>query len=580
MSKPADYYSSFNHDLLALIPPDAKTVLEIGCGEGTLCEAYRRINPGVAWKGVDISEAAIKIAITRGVDGYVFDVDTATTIADDETADCIILGDVLEHLRDPWAKLKRLAAVAKPSAQVLACIPNVQHWTIIHNLLEGKWDYADSGLMDRTHLRWFTLKSIREMFDQAGLQVFEIVGRDLFNEGYGGWLSTTGLHAKPEMRAYQYLVRAVKPSTMIYGGPAGNGMSQAILDQPMVEVISKLNIHAVLAEACCARPRILEPMSMLRTIPGVKCTAWPRHLPETSKPEIWIQQRERDFDIERQHTLLGLASIVIAEIDDDPTSPQYNHGQPFDPMPLKAVHAIQCSTEALAEVCRQFNPNVMVFENQIAELPELPERSSDIPWIFFGAQNRQSDWAPIMPAFHRIVRELKKTTGVHVVVVHDREFFDELDEPSVSEFHPFCEYADYRAILRQCDIALLPLEDTPFNRCKSDIKFLECAAEGVAVVASPTVYRATIGGDDCVAGGLWYLTVEQFDNQLRSLIEMPSLRQRIAEVAYERVRDNRLLSQHYRARYEWYQSLLTSKQALDCSLLERCPELQPASSQC
>jgi 2-polyprenyl-3-methyl-5-hydroxy-6-metoxy-1,4-benzoquinol methylase len=167
MDKP-DYYSRVNPDLLALIPPDCRVVLEIGCGAGALCEAYRRVNPGVIWWGVEMnSEAAHKARKTP------LDFISRNHIEDESgcygcnsirewgtcrDADCLVLGDILEHLEDPWTILKELVeARLKPGAQVLASIPNVQHFSIIYRLLRGEWEYVDEGLMDRTHLRWFTL---------------------------------------------------------------------------------------------------------------------------------------------------------------------------------------------------------------------------------------------------------------------------------------------------------------------------------------------------------------------------------------------------------------------------------------
>lgn len=543
---PAGYYGNVNPDLLALIPPDAKTVLEIGCGEGALCEAYRRVNPGVEWKGVEINRDAVLVAESKGIAIIEYDV-TEFATANNPWAECLILGDVLEHLKNPWNVLRKLTYDLKPGAQVLACIPNVQHWTVVRDLLAGKWDYQDSGLLDRTHLRFFTLKSIRELFDQAGLQVHEIIGRDICNEGFYEWADNafgseqTGL--PKEMRAYQYIVRAIKPSCS-------------------VDVIPKLHIHAVIAEDCCARPRIHEPFAMLRTIPGVKCTT------DTCKeqPDIEIQQRKRELSMTSQRWLAARGVLLIAEVDDLPEAIG------MDPIALKAVHAVQCSTEALAEVCRRYNPNVVVFPNQIAELPPFHERSADPMEVnlFFGAQNRQSDWAPIMPALNRI---LNNTLGVTMNVVHDREFFDAI-ESDRKQFFPFCPYAEYRGILSMCDIALLPLEDTPFNRCKSDLKFLECAAEGVLAICGKTVYGQSFWGDRGERILATYCDPENFESLLRAFIRRGDNRRKIAEQAYTYVRDNRLLSQHYRKLYDWYQSLLSSKPALDRSLLERVPELR------
>lgn len=587
----SDYYARFNPDLLALIPPDAKAVLEIGCGAGALCEAYRRINPGVYWVGVEVFLEACDEARKPGrLDSvFPFDLDRVVpcALADhlakfNDEFDCLICGNVLEHLRDPWLALKSLVEHITPGAQVLASIPNVQHWTVIRDLLAGHWRYTDEGLLDRTHLRFFTLESIRELFKDAGLQVHEIRGRDICNEGLAKWVDdnewiteVSSLSQIPkEWRAYQYIVRALKPNIHCTITRNESNGDKTVTHSGPADVTPKLHIHAITAEDCCARPRIHEPFKMLATIPGVKCTVG-RNL-DTVNPDIHIQQRARNIDIELQRILVASGAMLVAEIDDLPEAIG------MDPMALKAVHAVQCSTEALAEVCRQYNPNVMVFPNQIAELPPF-DRPKTLPnddtvRIFFGAQNREADWKPIMPALLRVLEEYRDRVYVHVV--HDREFYDAIPEFVVNkEFAPFCEYSEYRRILGRCHIALLPLEPTPFNECKSDLKFLECAAEGCVPLMGITAAKAI---DEGCAIGMFYVSEPgalTFEYTLRQLIEGASgmagaeCRRILAEKYYRYVCDHRLLSQHYRKRYDWYLSLINSKQELHRDLLERCPEL-------
>ncbi len=566
-----DYFDRVNPELLKLIPPDAKTVLEIGCGAGALCAAYRRMNPGVEWEGIDANADALKIAQTRGVVTIHVDLNESLPAGFDEEYDCLILGDVLEHLRDPWEALKWAAFWLKPGSQCLACIPNIGHWTVIRGLLNGEWEYQDEGLLDRTHLRFFTLKSIRAMFEQAGLQIFECCGRQICNEGAKEWADSlwptdSESPIADDWLVYQWVIRARKPTAIhvnAAGEPSGIVIQPDDPDYHHIAIIPKLHIHAVTAEDCCARPRIHEPFAMLGTIPGVKCTTRNGTLPSC---DILIQQRHREFSLIAQTIYLN-SFLIIAEVDDLPEAIG------MDPMVLKATHAIQCSTEALAEVCRRYNPNVMVFENQIAGLPPLDNMDGDgNVHIFYGAQNRQNDWKPIMPALNRVLAEFGKR--VSVIVVHDREFYDALDPSTDRHFFPFCEYDRYCGLLRECDIALLPLEDTPFNRCKSDIKFLECAAEGVAVLAGMTVYSDFLkdNPDNIFSCGL-YAGEDDFTELLELLINDARVRRNLVENAYAYVRDNRQLSQHYRKRYDWYLDLLKHKQRLTDELLARVPEL-------
>lgn len=602
MSLP-DYYSRFNPDLLALIPPDAKVVLEIGCGAGALCEAYRRVNPGVKWLGVESNPEASESAKTHGIDVIQKDVEGDAYADDDreitisfthtkemyrKEIDCLVFGDVLEHLRDPWAVMKRLAGFLRPGAQVLASIPNVQHWTVIRDLLAGKWEYQDEGLLDRTHLRFFTLDSIRKMFDQAGLHIHEIRGRDLCNEGHREFADAImsaddhlgknvfdllGLNeAEWERctRAYQYIVRAVKPvmNREIWASEHqhfdSDKFETKVWESP--KPIAKLHIHAVTAEECCARPRIHEPFAAMRTVPGVTCTTSNGIIPVAASVVILQRARKMRYD----YGSLAEDAILIAELDDEPEAIG------VDPMALRAVHAVQVSTEPLAEIVRQYNPNVMVFPNQIAELPPLksPAIGQHEIELVYAAQNRESDWAPIMDSLNTVLRDHPL---VEVRVVHDRKFYDALETDN-KKFSPFLSYADYRMRLGQASIALLPLEPGGFNKCKSDIKFLECAAEGVAVLASQTVYRdllvESLGYLGRFSRGWTYESEARFESLLRHAITSPEHRRELATNAYAYVRDNRMLGQHFRKRLAWYRDLLSSKGDLTRQLLERVPELR------
>ena len=216
-----DYHDRINADLLALIPPDAKRVLEIGCGSGALGQAWLRQHPAVDYIGMERAPHAAAIArqrISRVLQGDAEAwVPAADGVAD---VDCLIYGDVLEHFVDPWAALSRHLTALKPGGLLLACVPNVQHWSLSMGLLQGEWTYCDEGLLDRTHLRFFTLNSVRQMVADAGLEVIDIRARAFRLEGFESLMQaiTPALRLlrvnienyRKQAAALQYVVRAAR----------------------------------------------------------------------------------------------------------------------------------------------------------------------------------------------------------------------------------------------------------------------------------------------------------------------------------------------------------------------------------
>ena len=212
------YYDNLNTGLLEAIPPGAELVLEIGCGAGRLGLEYKKNNPGSLYYGVEIDAAAAAVAGTRldmALCGSIEAIDLSFLAG---KVDCIVYGDVLEHLIDPWKVLKDHSALLKESGKVAACIPNSQHWSIVMGLLAGNWTYQDNGLLDRTHLRFFTLRSIHEMFDGAGLAIESMVGRMIGHDAAQSFfdkicpiLPELGLNPeafRQQANVFQYLVKA------------------------------------------------------------------------------------------------------------------------------------------------------------------------------------------------------------------------------------------------------------------------------------------------------------------------------------------------------------------------------------
>jgi len=152
-----------SHRLVLELIPDGARVLDVGCAEGYLAEEVAR--RGCTVVGIEPDPRAAGAARARGVEVRVEDVETAPLRA--EGFDVVVFADVLEHLRDPAAVLRQ----ARPAGRAIVSLPNIAHWTGRRALIRGRFPRADFGLFDRTHLRFFTRASARELAAEAGFEV-------------------------------------------------------------------------------------------------------------------------------------------------------------------------------------------------------------------------------------------------------------------------------------------------------------------------------------------------------------------------------------------------------------------------
>ena len=174
-------HSIVNKDLLDLIPPSARRVVEVGCMHGAMARAYRAANPAAEYVGIDIDPAYAAVAAQACTQALAGDIETFSPAAMDKLfpSDCWIFGDCLEHLRDPWRIVRLIRQGIDADGCLLACIPNAQHWSVQMRLATGLFRYEDSGLLDRTHVRWFTRVTMMEMFLQAGWKIERAFSRQL-----------------------------------------------------------------------------------------------------------------------------------------------------------------------------------------------------------------------------------------------------------------------------------------------------------------------------------------------------------------------------------------------------------------
>ena len=183
----SSYHGNVNGTLLDLIRSTDERILEFGCGNGAFARAVaHKCGRQLHYVGLDVHEESVRQAATAMTHALHRNLDDIVDWSTDHelrhhaplsSFDAVVLGDILEHLVQPEQCLGHAASLIKPGGRVLACIPNVQHWSVFVQLVRGSWPRHDSGLFDRTHLRWFTLDDMVRLFNAAGLEVLSAVPR-------------------------------------------------------------------------------------------------------------------------------------------------------------------------------------------------------------------------------------------------------------------------------------------------------------------------------------------------------------------------------------------------------------------
>ncbi len=228
-----------------------KAVLEFGCAAGHVTKAL--VDRGCRVVGVEVDPEAARAAevwAEEVVVGHVEHDDVWDHLSA-EKFDAVLFGDILEHLSDPLTTLRTALRFISPSGFVVLSIPNVAHGDVRLSLLRGSFEYSERGLLDRTHLHFFTKDSLMDLCRQAGLAVVDIkrvvvplfqselgVRRDDFDQG-----TIDRILEDPEAESYQFVVKAVVDN----GDQALSALSETIVD--LSDQVRRHEVEAALLRA-------------------------------------------------------------------------------------------------------------------------------------------------------------------------------------------------------------------------------------------------------------------------------------------------------------------------------------------
>lgn len=197
--------------LIQLIPQNAGRILDVGCATGDLTSGFK--DRGAEVVGLERCEQSYHEAKKKLSKVFLADIENFNIPYPEEYFDCILYADVLEHLVDPLAILKEHKQYLKEDGFIIASIPNVRYYKLIIRLVfAGVWDYMNSGILDKTHLRFFTLVNIKELFLEAGYKIVTLNRNRVASNGFK-LLNFILFNRLNEFLVYQYYIKAKKSNS-------------------------------------------------------------------------------------------------------------------------------------------------------------------------------------------------------------------------------------------------------------------------------------------------------------------------------------------------------------------------------
>lgn len=176
-NKKQDYFSEYRPEIIPYIPTHIKKMLDVGCGIGAFGAKLKEKMPDICVWGIEPHKESIELA-QKYLDKVICNLfNNEVAELEGEKFDCITFNDVLEHLENPSLALTHCVKLLNDEGSIVASIPNVMFFPVMYNLIKNEeWKYEDSGVLDNTHLRFFTKKSIIRLFEESGYRIIKIEG--------------------------------------------------------------------------------------------------------------------------------------------------------------------------------------------------------------------------------------------------------------------------------------------------------------------------------------------------------------------------------------------------------------------
>ena len=203
-NKPLGYYDNVRKEMLKYLPETAKKIIDIGCGNGAFASLVKEKNNAEVW-GIELMEKEAKVAENVLDKVFVGNCEKYIEGLPESYFDVIYFNDVLEHLADPYSVLDTLKSKLTSKGVIISSLPNVRFYRTFSKVVFLKdWKYDEFGIMDKTHLRFFTGKSIRRMYEELGYEVLIHEGINITKSLKPILFNILVLFTQMDIRIHQY----------------------------------------------------------------------------------------------------------------------------------------------------------------------------------------------------------------------------------------------------------------------------------------------------------------------------------------------------------------------------------------
>ena len=522
-------------------------ILEVGCSTGYFGSALKAAGH-IVW-GIEPNKASASIASQNLDHVFVGLVEDFIEAYPDKKFDIITFGDVLEHIADPSEVLNQCHSLLVAGGAIIASVPNVAHITIRAMLLEGRWEYGDLGILDRTHLRFFTRQTIEDLFYDSGYSVVEISGVKLTAEA-AAVASKVELNQSAATCIDNFALddRKYDFQYVLLAAPAGTRQgygSRLLLEKSPIRILGL--VHDITSSIVDVRLRL--PLNAWASACDGEVNIKNHkdcNEQNVSWADIIIIQRIADiYSIKILEQAARHGKKVIFEIDDLLIElPDFlshhkvglaGYSNTLENI-LPQVDCITVTTKRLAKQFERFsrpiavipntsgNDNLEIVDNNYWQPGQatLIIASSDAVMVDF-----------ILPAISAVIN--RKDISVKVVVIGPPgDAFERADIKF--DRVPNMSYSEFKKFIRTLHnpIGIIPLDDSLFSSCKSPIKYFDYSLAGIPVICSNVPPYSDVVEND-VTGVLVINDTNNWIEAIEQLVMSISDRKKIAEQAFSYV---------------------------------------------